>query len=72
MAHKCHWPGCDKEVPPKLWGCSKHWFTLPKSIRDKIWSTYRTGQEFSKKPSTEYLEAAAEAQKWIKENAIND
>jgi len=25
-------------VPPKMWGCKKHWFKLPKSLRDKIWS----------------------------------
>jgi len=29
MSHHCHWPGCIREVPPKMWGCSTHWFRLP-------------------------------------------
>lgn len=65
MAHHCHWPNCPIEVPPKLWGCKKHWFTLPKYLRDKIWATYRPGQEISKDPSDEYIDAAVEVQEWI-------
>jgi hypothetical protein len=61
LSHHCHWPGCDKEVPPKMWGCKTHWYMLPKSIRDKIWATYRPGQEITKDPSDEYMAAAAEA-----------
>lgn len=67
MSHKCHWPGCEKEVPPKLWGCREHWFSLPKRLRDKIWSTYQAGQEITKTPSKEYLETAHEVQQWIYE-----
>lgn len=65
MAHHCHWPGCTIEVAPKLWGCRKHWFTLPKHLRDKIWAIYRPGQEISKDPSNEYIDAAVEVQEWI-------
>lgn len=65
MSHHCHWPTCNKEVPPSMWGCAKHWFTLPKPLRDKIWRTYRAGQEISKDPSDEYMEAAMEVQAWI-------
>lgn len=21
--HHCHWPGCDKQVPPAMWGCKE-------------------------------------------------
>lgn len=63
--HTCHWPGCGKEVPPAMWGCKGHWFTLPKRLRDRIWATYRRGQEITKSPSPEYIEAALEVQKWI-------
>ena len=65
MPHRCHWVGCEVVVPPRLWGCKKHWFMLPKRIRDKIWKTYRPGQEVDKKPSPEYLAAAQEARDWI-------
>lgn len=64
MKHTCHWPTCDTEVPPKLWGCKKHWFTLPKNLRDIIWATYRPGQEITKTPSELYLQAAYVVQLW--------
>ena len=65
--HTCHWPGCTKEVLPAVWGCTAHWYALPKYLRDKIWRTYRPGQEISKTPSAEYLAAAKEVQEWIEE-----
>jgi hypothetical protein len=65
MSHKCHWPTCNRDVPPKMWGCRAHWFKLPKNLRDWIWRTYVPGQEKTKTPSPEYLEAATEVQKWI-------
>ena len=65
VAHTCHWPGCGEHVPPKLWGCRAHWSKLPKRLRDKIWATYRPGQEIDKNPSAEYLAVAREVQGWI-------
>lgn len=67
-AHHCHWPGCDKSVPPKLWGCKMHWYSLPQHLRELIWDTYIPGQEITKTPSKEYIEAAKKVQQWIKEN----
>jgi hypothetical protein len=64
--HECHWPGCEKQVPPAMWGCKKHWFMLPKHLRDKVWKAYRPGQEKDMNPSREYLEVANEVQRWIK------
>lgn len=67
--HGCHWPGCIKMVPPAQWGCKVHWFKLPKRLRDRIWATYRTGQEEGRAPvSKAYLDAADEVQRWIREN----
>lgn len=66
-AHTCHWPGCNKPVPPKLWGCKTHWYALPAQLRTLIWRTYRPGQEITKTPSREYIEAAKLVQDWIKE-----
>lgn len=68
MGHRCHWPTCDKGVPPHMWGCRRHWFKLPKRIRDRIWATYRPGQETDKQPSAEYIAVAQEAQQWAMEN----
>lgn len=66
--HGCHWPGCTKQVPPAKWGCVKHWFTLPKRLRDRIWATYRVGQEIDGKPSPDYVKAAQDVQDWIREH----
>jgi len=63
--HTCHWPGCDKSVPPKLWGCYSHWYALPKFLRDAIWKHYVPGQEITKTPSKRYLEVARAVQLWI-------
>jgi hypothetical protein len=66
--HHCHWPGCGKQVPPAMWGCKAHWFKLPKALRDKVWATYRPGQEDTQTPSREYLGVAREVQDWIAAN----
>lgn len=63
--HNCHWPGCDKQVPPAMWGCKAHWFRLPQALRNKIWTAYEPGQEIDMTPSVEYLAVAQEVQAWI-------
>lgn len=68
VKHTCHYPTCTKEVPPKLWGCKEHWFKLPKCLRDRIWATYREGQEITKTPSATYLMVAKQVEKWCLEN----
>ncbi len=67
--HTCHWIGCNRQVPPALWGCRQHWYMLPKHLRDKIWATYEIGQEATMSPSDEYLEVADEVQRWIQEHS---
>lgn len=69
MKHTCHWPDCPREVPPAMWGCRQHWFALPKALRDRIWDTYRPGQEITKTPSAAYIEAAQAVQAWIADRA---
>lgn len=63
--HTCHWPGCGKQVPPAKWGCTAHWYKLPKYLRDKIWASYRINQEQDLRVSREYVVAAREVQTWI-------
>lgn len=70
--HHCHWPGCDKNVPPAMWGCRAHWFTIPVALRERIWATYRPGQEINGTPSAKYIEAANAVQQWIKERFGSD
>jgi len=63
--HKCHWPGCTINVQPKLWGCKRHWFMLPRELRDEVWRTYRAGQEITKTPSDDYIFVTRRIQYWI-------
>jgi hypothetical protein len=63
--HHCHWPGCTLQVPPAMWGCRNHWYSLPAGLRAKVWATYQPGQEKTLSPSAEYLAVAREIQQWI-------
>lgn len=60
MAHQCHATECTINVPPEMFMCRRHWFSLPKSLRDKIWKHYRDGQCDDWQISKEYAEAAIE------------
>lgn len=64
-SHLCHWPDCEEEVKPAMWGCRSHWFTLPLRLRNKIWRAFRPGQEETFHPSQAYIDAAREVQDWI-------
>lgn len=64
--HHCHWPGCTQQVPPAMWGCKAHWYALPVALRNRIWATFRPGQEVNGTPSQAYVAAAREVQAWIK------
>lgn len=66
--HHCHWPGCTRRVKPAMWGCREHWYSLPHEIRTRIWRAYEPGQEISKSPSREYLEAARAAREWAEKH----
>jgi len=65
MTHTCHADGCTKPVPPKMFMCKRHWYAVPKPLRDAIWATYRQGQEHDKAPSDNYLRNASEAVKSV-------
>lgn len=60
--HHCHWPGCERQVPPAMWGCRPHWFMLPKDIQTAIWRAYQPGQEVAGTPTREYVEVARRAE----------
>ena len=54
-AHACHAHACQAEVPPAKFMCRRHWYALPKHLRDTIWREYRPGQENDKRPSLRYM-----------------
>jgi hypothetical protein len=59
--HLCHAYMCDREVPPKLLMCLKHWRMVPQDIQRLVWRYYRPGQEIDKRPTAKYLEVMAMA-----------
>lgn len=61
MSHHCHATACRVAVPPEMFMCRRHWFSLPKRIRDRIWATYRSGQCDDMNPSNTYCQTAKEA-----------
>ncbi len=66
----CHWPGCERQVPPHSWACAEHWAVLPKRLRDRVARAYRPGQEIDKQPSREYIRTAQEVHHWMVEHDI--
>ncbi len=54
MGHECHARGCTKEIPPRLFMCPRHWYTLDKPLQALVWKTYRQGQEIDKGASVTY------------------
>jgi hypothetical protein len=63
--HTCHATGCPTTVPPRMFMCRVHWYRLTRDHRAAIWATYRPGQEVTKDPSPEYLEAAQAAIRYL-------
>ena len=61
VGHACHATGCNVPVPPEMFACRRHWFALPKQLRDRIWAAYRVGQCNDWRISHEYAEAARKA-----------
>lgn len=59
--HTCHARGCELGVPPRYLMCGMHWRRVPHALQLRVWATYRAGQEVTKDPSPEYLEAAQDA-----------
>ena len=49
---KCRVNGCAREHRADQLCCARHWFQLPKAVRDRIWDLFRNG------PEDEHREAA--------------
>jgi hypothetical protein len=64
-AHRCHATKCNVPVPPEMFMCKRHWFSLPQAMRNLIWTTYRRGQCDDMKPSVDYCRAAKLAVTYI-------
>lgn len=66
-AHVCHATGCNVKVPPRMLMCRKHWYMVPKPLRDAVWAAYVPGQEVRKDPTDEYMDVQRAAVQAVEE-----
>jgi hypothetical protein len=53
-ARRCPIPYCGELIDPSRLMCRTHWHLIPKQLRDRVWATWRSGEEAL---SSEHLEA---------------
>lgn len=41
---RCPIPGCGDQIDPSRLMCRRHWYMVPKEMRDQVWATWRSGQ----------------------------
>jgi hypothetical protein len=39
--HKCPAVGCALNVPARKLMCPRHWYMVPRTLRDAVWDAYR-------------------------------
>ena len=37
---KCPADGCERQISTDRFGCSRHWFMLPKALRERVWDRW--------------------------------
>ena len=68
MSHQC--PGikangeqCEARVSSDMLACRPHWYQLPKEIRDRVWATWRSGDDAG------HDQAVMDAVSWYRDRA---
>lgn len=60
----CPIPGCGEQIDPTRLMCRRHWYLVPKELRDRVWATWRSGQgAFTHEHQTAVLQAISAAQR---------
>jgi hypothetical protein len=65
MSHTCHAYQCNNAVPPQMFMCREHWFSLDTAKRRLIWATYRPGQCDDMRITRAYADAAQSAIRYV-------
>ena len=39
--HECPGPGCEEQVDVTQLACRRHWYQVPKAIRNAVWREYQ-------------------------------
>jgi hypothetical protein len=40
----CQVPCCGEQIDPSRLMCRRHWYRVPKQLRDQVWATWRSGR----------------------------
>lgn len=54
----CPVTGCGRQISRSRLMCRRHWYQIPKQLRDRVWATWRSGEGVL---STEHCEAVLSA-----------
>lgn len=40
----CRVPRCNEQIDPSRLMCRRHWYRVPKPLRDQVWATWQSGR----------------------------
>ncbi len=43
-ADSCPVTGCGQQISPSRLMCRRHWYQIPRQLRDRVWATWRSGE----------------------------
>lgn len=55
--HQCVARGCTRLVGQAHLMCGHHWRRVPRKLRQRIWGTWRPGQQYDHDPSPDFVHA---------------
>lgn len=58
---RCPIPRCAERIDPSRLMCRRHWYMVPKLMRDHVWATWRSGQAAYSNEHQEAVQAAVVA-----------
>jgi hypothetical protein len=58
MSHRCPGPGCDAQVPYEMLACRRHWYQVPRALRNAVYTAWRNGAGAATSAHTAALDAA--------------
>ena len=66
--HECPAVSCRRKIEVKFLMCQKHWFMLPKGMRESLWHHYKNGQNEGRvAPNPEWVRTLEQATMLIEE-----
>jgi hypothetical protein len=58
--HTCPGPDCGRIVSNGQLACRRHWYQVPKPLRDRVWAAWRDGEGALTREHMDAVEAAIE------------